>query len=338
LKQITIGKAVSLTRETVNRKLKDLVEWGYVEKQEVTGRALWYRVIMDRGAPPDLSQQEIAQVDSGTGDNADENDFGDLQKAHDSVVFDVSDGSHVGYNPTSSACPPLTSDESTADHSSCDRTQSHRTTSLTTLSNDPPPLSPARGGRGRGKVDEVDETLRKLIGERPGEDARRFAVDVVLRPIVVSRKFDAASFEHGLRILADWIASKSLSAAEGVRIVERILDTRRATVKPSDIQDEVKAVLGYRPQRPVLAGDEMLMKRWPSLLEALKSLIGSDKVNGWFSTIVVVGASDQRLELETHLPHVPPYIDQEFRDQLRWALSQVYGVSKFSLIATRASA
>lgn len=49
LKQITIANAIDCTRETVNRKLKDLVEWGYVEKDDTdgTGRAIKYRVLID---------------------------------------------------------------------------------------------------------------------------------------------------------------------------------------------------------------------------------------------------------------------------------------------------
>ncbi len=42
-------------RVTVNRAVKDLVGWGYLEthQAETGGRALWYRVIMDRpGGPP----------------------------------------------------------------------------------------------------------------------------------------------------------------------------------------------------------------------------------------------------------------------------------------------
>jgi hypothetical protein len=80
LKQGNMATALGLTRETVNRKLADLVLWGYVEKRAIdaTGRAIFYRTVMDRHAPPTLS--------------ADDDD------AHFLDVGPVSDGSHVGCN------------------------------------------------------------------------------------------------------------------------------------------------------------------------------------------------------------------------------------------------
>lgn len=53
-------------RVTVNRAVKELVEWGYLEthQAETGGRALWYRVIMDRpGGPPTRSNDESDDCD-----------------------------------------------------------------------------------------------------------------------------------------------------------------------------------------------------------------------------------------------------------------------------------
>lgn len=54
LKQFGIGLEVGLSRKTVNEKIRDLVAWGYVEKtdEDGSGRAIWYRTIMDRPVPP----------------------------------------------------------------------------------------------------------------------------------------------------------------------------------------------------------------------------------------------------------------------------------------------
>ncbi len=54
VKQGTIGEHVGLSRERVCRKLSDLVAWGYVAKhdEDGSGRAIWYRVLLDGGPPP----------------------------------------------------------------------------------------------------------------------------------------------------------------------------------------------------------------------------------------------------------------------------------------------
>lgn len=61
LKQRTISDSSTLARETVNRAIADLIEWGYVEKKDVKGRSSAYRVLMDASGPipKDLPELEI---------------------------------------------------------------------------------------------------------------------------------------------------------------------------------------------------------------------------------------------------------------------------------------
>lgn len=54
VKQTTLADAIGLSRETVCRKLNNLVEWGYVEKddEDGSGRAIEYRVLLDTPSRP----------------------------------------------------------------------------------------------------------------------------------------------------------------------------------------------------------------------------------------------------------------------------------------------
>ncbi len=61
LKQRSISDSSALARETVNRAIADLIEWGYVEKRDVKGRSSAYRLLMDSSAsiPDDLPELDI---------------------------------------------------------------------------------------------------------------------------------------------------------------------------------------------------------------------------------------------------------------------------------------
>jgi hypothetical protein len=180
--------------------------------------------------------------------------------------------------------------------------------------------------------------LWSLSEQRPGDRAWRVAVDLVLRPIVTTRRLDAASFDNAALILATWIAGKNLNAVEAEHIVSNIFATRRATVKPSDIEDAVKAVLGLRPQRAVIPGDAGLMDRWPQFLDDLRKRVGREKVDAWFSTVVIMTIVGDRADLATHLPIVSRFIEMDFSAQVRASLGDVYGVSSFTISARKAAA
>ena len=61
LSQTKLAEQLSIARETVNRAIADLVEWGYLEKrtQKDTQRAIcFYRIIMSRDEP-DINSEEL---------------------------------------------------------------------------------------------------------------------------------------------------------------------------------------------------------------------------------------------------------------------------------------
>jgi len=334
LKQVNIAQALGISRKTVNLRIKDLVDWGYVEKRshDATGRSIFYRTKMDRGDIPEASGDES---DDDENENQAAESGEDMQPENSSGDGPVNDGLHVGCN--SKVTPAVTDKGVTAGVT--DKGVTPERPSLTTFSNDSPPNPPRGGGRGRGvKVDEVDVALRALRDQRPADEAWRIAVDGVLRPVVTTRRLDAASFDNAARILAVWICDKRLSGDEAERVVASICAARRATVKPSDIEDAVKAVLGLRPQRAVLAGDANLMDRWPQFLDDLRKRVGREKVDAWFSTVVIATIIGDRADLVTHLPIVSRFIEMDFSAQVRASLADVYGVSAFTISARKVAA
>lgn len=186
LKQLGIAEAVGLSRATVNRKLGDLEAWGYIERhaEDATGRAIWYRVLMDRHhrpAPP------------SPGDIQDEPDLFDergveapsqaMQPTHGGRQEDgpVSGPLHVGYNQkvtpgvTASATPGVSPAVTAIERP---------------LFNDQDsPLTPrAAGGDdatyGSGWQARQAETLREL--EREGRHVP--AVRHLLAPVLAARR------------------------------------------------------------------------------------------------------------------------------------------------------
>ena len=143
---------------------------------------------------------------------------------------------------------PITSGMTATDHIRCGRTRSHyNDPSLTPLSNDPPHPPAKRRGRGKGKVDEVVSALREAAAEKPNDEARRFAIERVLRPLATQRRLDAPSLVGALNCLADWISAQDLSSDEARMLVDKVLAERRATVKPADVTDAVKLAISSRP-------------------------------------------------------------------------------------------
>jgi hypothetical protein len=72
LRQRTIAEQAGRARETVNRAIRDLVEWGYLRKRGRLGEdgrraANFYQVLTDREAPGDVIGTSQAGDDAVTG-------------------------------------------------------------------------------------------------------------------------------------------------------------------------------------------------------------------------------------------------------------------------------
>lgn len=63
--QSKMARRFGVARETINRAIRDLVEWGYVDKREAKGGGLCqYRVLMDRHEPPPVVDDDEDQPES----------------------------------------------------------------------------------------------------------------------------------------------------------------------------------------------------------------------------------------------------------------------------------
>jgi hypothetical protein len=220
LKQLNIAIELGLTRETVNRKIRDLVDWGYVEKRSIdaTGRAIRYRTIMDRPASPPL-------LDSG-----DEDD--------EATGGAVSDGSHVGCNTGGTCNPPLTSDVSAKDHIRCDHRKSQQErSSLNDQVKNPKPRS-AAGATGL-EVDspELVGKASALIVKLKTSGTDEGVVEHLLRPILQSRRFSAADKAGELlRLVA---VAKDLPVEALADAAKYVLDSDVQTIKPQRIAEAI---------------------------------------------------------------------------------------------------
>lgn len=348
LKQITIGERVGLSRETVNRRLKDLCLWGYVEKRkhDAAGRAYWYRTIMDRGAPPVEIDSEDESIDDG-GEGQNDAASQAMRDPHSSNAenSNVTPTSHAGYN---SAEAGSSSDHTTcdaADHIRCEHTASHHNDpSSTALPNESPPLPPG-GGRGRAKrLNETEVALRELAAEFANLPAWRFALSEVLAPIVTQRKFVAPVVIAGLREMAKFISEHGLTAAEASGIVAKLLRERRATVKPADISDAVRHAVGNRPAPCALSGDPNLMRRWPIVIADLERRLGVEAAQQAFSTFVidrlVLARGGQTIAyVATHDAWRKRSVDLSLSAQFRAALCAAFpNVTDFFIETRRAAA
>lgn len=203
LKQLTIATEIGLARETVCRKISDLVAWGYVEKhaEDATGRAIWYRTVLDPKVPPPV---EADEEEAGSGQPAAE---GASKDACETSAGPVSHGSHVGYNAGAelhTTCDPY-------DHTRCDRigSQQERSSLTTSL-----PPNPPAGGTGE-KSDWKGRALEAIRAT----GRHREAVEALLAPLLTSDKRlarpadDPAAVMAELAGQADGIPAPALAAA-----------------------------------------------------------------------------------------------------------------------------
>lgn len=209
LKQKNIGAFLQnedgtvVHRVTVNRVLRDLVEWGYLEKHQLdaSGRALWYRVIMDRpGGPPK------APLDG--------NDYDDDQCSETAT--------------SSSVVPAATSGVAIRGYSKNDP-------SLPTKTFPKPHGASATGLSGNSElIRKADALIARLKIARVPD----LVIENLLRPILELRRFSSADQIGELTRLA--CSAESLSEAALRKAAEIVLDLKIETIKPARIADAIE--------------------------------------------------------------------------------------------------
>lgn len=252
VRQEVLGETIGMARETVNRRLKDLVEWAYVAKwsDDASGRSIFYRVLLDTPFAPAAGDVDGPDELGTIGDAASHAADAELPlalpsspirvpasanlnaKASSGPVTPTSQVAQSGLYPT---CDPhVTSGVTSSDHTRCDVPPSHITSSLTSSSTDSPPPPRRRGARGGG----IDELLAKVIAAKPG---RVRPVEALLGPIVRQRRFLAPDPAYALGVLADWSKLQGLDDDDCAAVIEALKDGRGLAVKQSDIEAAVKA-------------------------------------------------------------------------------------------------
>lgn len=218
LKQAGIAEKLDVTRETVCRKIKDLVDWGYIEKRahDATGRAIFYRTILDRPGPipePTPSDDELENDDVASDAAAD---------------GPVRDGSHVGYNPdselhttcdpalTPDVIPTVTSDVSVRNHTE------------RPFSNDKNPLSHG-ANRTTGKKRKSMGDVEAVVAELVELGAPRTPVERFLKPILLNRRVSMENKTAELVRLAK--SADGMAEAWLDRAARWVLDSGVQTIK-----------------------------------------------------------------------------------------------------------
>lgn len=224
LRQITIANEVGYSRKTVNLAIADLVAWGYVEKQEQdrTGRAIWYRTIMDRPASPPQAADDD-EVDDEEGD----------ETRAETADRPVTSTLHVGCNPSGTCNVGVTAGVT------------HKVTAAVTtrgnterpLLNDQEKISPPTPHGGSRRRRGREREFENLIEEIRTPD-RETVIALLIQPVGSRLKIDAPSPAFALAQLADWAAKFS----DGVLTdaCKRLCTDRKANAKIADIEDAVK--------------------------------------------------------------------------------------------------
>lgn len=267
LKQVTIGDACGMTRETVNRKLRDLVEWGYVERhaEDATGRAIWYRVLMDRHRPQPVPATDAADEPDLFETHSSERGCGPAHEASENErTGPVRHGSHVGYNADEELHPTC----DPTDHTRCDRirAQQERPFFNDQVKSPLPPQagekcgevfsvsgSPAdnlSGGSMTGDADAgyladgppdslsagAGQALRKLAADRPHDPA----VVRLLTPLLAKRRFSAA--DPAAALAGACGKARGLSPAHLDKVLEILLAADVKVVKAERLFAAIDAV------------------------------------------------------------------------------------------------
>lgn len=209
---------------------------------------------------------------------------------------------------------------------------------------DPSPQPPGVGGRVRAKkFNEVESALHELIAETSDNEAKRFALNEVVAPIVTQLRFEAPIIAGALRELVKWASEQSLTATEAPALVRKVLKDRHASVKPSDIQDAVRHAIARRPAPRKIAGDPRLMADWHKVMAHLEHMCGQDRAQQAFSTFAIDRIGPPNIagrviaHISTHEEWARKNVELGLTSQFRAALNAVFpGVTDIYVSTRRA--
>ena len=297
IKQVNIGKAIGLSRESVCRKLRDLVDWGYVQKEDEdgSGRAIWYRILHDAPFKPPKSSAEKPKTEHG---------------------LPVKTASQVDVLHAPTCEEQITPGVKTGNHTRCDAqaSQQYNDPSQRSFLTSPPqsphnlPTGPSGGGRGTDiRVDWIedlraegqphhvlDEFLGRLIaaGLSPWKDVdprgpgRQACLDLARDPIEV---IDA---------LRERVLDANRYRIPPIAVVRELVATVRTEVER---ERQARRQLAQLPPVPVAAA---LTVRF---LEALGRIAKPEQVAGWFDPAGVVSVTPRRgVTIATIVTRSPP--------------------------------
>lgn len=273
LKQLKIGKEVGLSRETVNRKIKDLVDWGYVDKRsaDATGRAIFYRTIMDRPGPlPVVQNDDAAGPDFGP--DAPELDLPEpptgrvTPASHAVTTKKPSCNRHVIRSLTPGVSAARTSGVTHA--ATANNDPSLTATSSTTKKDSPPPPR-KRGARERARSNLVSGWLELLAAD----GVNMHVVELLLRPVLSSLSVEHAAPVDLLRSIRDQRVLAEIPSHVLSRLAVHIKECRKKLVSVKDITDEIAAVTKNVPMLVITPEDP----NWDAWCEDLRRS-GHDKL------------------------------------------------------------
>lgn len=203
LSQSGFAKQLGYARLSVVAAVKELVEWGYLEKlgQGATGSArCHYRVLIDEPETPAVATGEPQDVET-------------CHPGDDTPTCHPGDDTGVTREVTDVSCIKT-------------HYLDHRSEII-------PPNPPKRGARER-RVCEIDLILERL-GHEDRDRAR--VIELLLRPVVTRLRVDAPSVEGSLKALADWGKARQASDKVLRAAAARVLEQRKSSVKVADLSD-----------------------------------------------------------------------------------------------------
>jgi len=241
LSQTLLARELGIARESVNRAVRDLVAWGYLDKrsQAETGRAIcYYRIIMDRPGDPDEdvpdSQIEGVEEASGSGETCD---------VPLTPTCDVPGHTRVTSGVTHKGSPFSSSEERTPN----------------------PNGVSAVGGQVDLESVKAKAEAATLIADLKAAGAPGDVVEHLLRPILERRRFSARDRLERLRGLAD--LAKGIPTPALDRAAALVLDAGVLTVKPDRIAAAIARVRKAGAMVPVRRGTP----QWAAWLRHLEA-------------------------------------------------------------------